>query len=439
MNILLIGNGLDLAHGLPTKYDDFIFFIEYIEQKYLLFKHGQGKLGPALPKSDNNKSREILTNLIENDINEIFDNEQLDEFYNKIDDFFKNNLWFKYFLYISKNNEKIGTNWIDFESEISNVIEFFEINRIKSDQKVIIPLLGNKKTTFLYNETINKRNRINKELKSMNDHIGFIDVLEKDLEEFCRFLQMYLGCFVSRLKFDKLDFINRISIDRVISFNYTDTYKRYRKNIPQKNYNFIHGEASFKSEDWFEQKSSIVLGANETLNDEQTNTNVSFIKFKKYYQRIQKRTDNEYIKWLERIAEQHENYAQNKKDYKKIKRAIRYFKNENDSVVKRFISKNLKLKRYRKYFHNLYIIGHSLDVTDADVLRTLIVNDNVKTTIYYHNEQSYHEKLSNLIKIIGKDEVIKRTSGKYQTIFFEDQNNPKIQKNKIIKSKGSTL
>ena len=26
MNILVIGNGFDLAHGLPTKYTDFLFF-----------------------------------------------------------------------------------------------------------------------------------------------------------------------------------------------------------------------------------------------------------------------------------------------------------------------------------------------------------------------------------------------------------------------------
>lgn len=30
MNILLIGNGFDLAHGLPTTYNDFLTFLEYI-------------------------------------------------------------------------------------------------------------------------------------------------------------------------------------------------------------------------------------------------------------------------------------------------------------------------------------------------------------------------------------------------------------------------
>lgn len=28
MNILIIGNGFDLAHGLPTKYGDFLIFVK---------------------------------------------------------------------------------------------------------------------------------------------------------------------------------------------------------------------------------------------------------------------------------------------------------------------------------------------------------------------------------------------------------------------------
>ena len=34
MNILVIGNGFDIAHGLPTQYKDFLNFI----RKYYLFK-----------------------------------------------------------------------------------------------------------------------------------------------------------------------------------------------------------------------------------------------------------------------------------------------------------------------------------------------------------------------------------------------------------------
>lgn len=32
MNILVIGNGFDLAHGLPTKYTDFLFFCSAVKK-----------------------------------------------------------------------------------------------------------------------------------------------------------------------------------------------------------------------------------------------------------------------------------------------------------------------------------------------------------------------------------------------------------------------
>ena len=32
MNILVLGNGFDLAHGLPTKYADFLEFIKAFQQ-----------------------------------------------------------------------------------------------------------------------------------------------------------------------------------------------------------------------------------------------------------------------------------------------------------------------------------------------------------------------------------------------------------------------
>ena len=34
MNILVVGNGFDLAHGLPTKYSDFLDFITLYITKY---------------------------------------------------------------------------------------------------------------------------------------------------------------------------------------------------------------------------------------------------------------------------------------------------------------------------------------------------------------------------------------------------------------------
>lgn len=82
--------------------------------------------------------------------------------------------------------------------------------------------------------------------------------------------------------------------------------------------------------------------------------------------------------------------------------------------------------------HELYIFGHSLDVTDKDILRDLILNDNVNTTIYYHKtydksgkddngRNDLGSKIANLIKVIGQDELIRRTGGSTKTIEFKLQ------------------
>ena len=80
-------------------------------------------------------------------------------------------------------------------------------------------------------------------------------------------------------------------------------------------------------------------------------------------------------------------------------------------------------KEYEKKHpkHNLYIFGHSLDVTDKDILRLLILNDNVKTTIFYPDKKELGKKIANLVKVIGQDELIRRTGGRTKTIEFKLQ------------------
>ena len=75
---------------------------------------------------------------------------------------------------------------------------------------------------------------------------------------------------------------------------------------------------------------------------------------------------------------------------------------------------------------NLYIFGHSLDITDGDILRALICNDNVNTKIFYYREKKDDKRtleklISNLVRVIGQDELIKRTGGEFKTIEFIPQ------------------
>ena len=91
---------------------------------------------------------------------------------------------------------------------------------------------------------------------------------------------------------------------------------------------------------------------------------------------------------------------------------------ESKAEIRKCISKG-KLENPK--IHKLYIFGHSLDVTDKDILRDLILNDNVYTTIFYHNKDVMGQQIANLVKVIGQDELIRRTGGSTKTIEFKQQ------------------
>ena len=100
MNILVIGNGFDLAHGLPTSYKDFLVFIERYKEYY-------------------DKSRIIYD-------------------FTNITMYFRNlkERWIHHFLKLKDENMlESKQTWIDFESEISKVIQTLDIvkRRLKND------------------------------------------------------------------------------------------------------------------------------------------------------------------------------------------------------------------------------------------------------------------------------------------------------------------
>ena len=72
---------------------------------------------------------------------------------------------------------------------------------------------------------------------------------------------------------------------------------------------------------------------------------------------------------------------------------------------------------------NIYFFGHSLDKTDGDVLRKMILQEYNTTTIFYHSREVLRKQIANLIAVIGEDELIKRTDKSTQTIFFESIEN----------------
>ena len=62
-----------------------------------------------------------------------------------------------------------------------------------------------------------------------------------------------------------------------------------------------------------------------------------------------------------------------------------------------------------------------MDVTDKDVIRDLILNDNVRTTLFYLNKKVLGQQITNLVKVIGQDELIERTDSNTKMIEFKPQ------------------
>lgn len=391
MNILLIGNGFDLAHGLPTKYKDFLAFCEGI----LEFYH-----------QPEDKMKGFISHFIKGSYEEHYKYERkyIDELFNSIN----NNIWFSYFL--SKKYSS-GENWIDFETEISKVIQAFDELKImiikeepwenvqKNNQAIILNIMQKAKkgdgTGFSLKSAIG-------DIKKFE---SFILLLENNMNMLIRALEIYLSVIINKIEIKKsVSNIKDILPDCVLSFNYTNTYSLIYGEANEISYDFIHGQANSENN---LQTNNMVLGIDEYLTDDRKNCEVSFIRFKKYFQRIYKMTGCKYKQWIDEIRDSSKRSEQKWREYY-----------PTQIPLKRFVT-----------VHNLYIFGHSLDISDRDILKELILNDNVYTKIFYRKQydesgsddngrKDLASKITNLVKIIGQDELIRRTGGDTQTIEF---------------------
>lgn len=383
MKILMIGNGFDLEHELPTKYTQFLEFVTSFKYAY------SGENG--VPKR--------LNNIKDNYLKMIFENPECEDRVVALYAFTENNVWINYFGKVYRKYLENKQNWVDFESEISSVIQAMD---------GLIKYYENIETGESKNESLEKyfKNRLSNiinqsEWKAENIK-AYIPKLLCDLNKLIGALEVYIWDYVGneKLKYYNPD-IEKIQPNKVFSFNYSDTYRKlYAYNRKEIEYSFAHGVATnnihfftgktHASKEEIEnciqqntESNNMVLGIDEYLSEDRRSDEIEFIAFKKYYQRIYKKAGNEYKKWLQQIDE--------------------------------------NVKAGRKEENTLYIFGHSLDVTDGDVLREFINHENLKTVIFYRNKEQLGQQIANLVKILKSDTVIKKVYGNNPTIIFQQQ------------------
>ena len=120
MNILLIGNGFDLAHGLPTKYTDFLEFVKMIK---IIKEKNIFNSGFDISVAGCNVKNEKLHQNIRLTILKKANNNKLEVDSKELIDCISHNIWIEYFL---QCDSFLKQNWIDFESEICRIIKIVD-------------------------------------------------------------------------------------------------------------------------------------------------------------------------------------------------------------------------------------------------------------------------------------------------------------------------
>ena len=384
MNILIIGNGFDLAHGLPTKYEHFLKYVD-------AFKRLKDTCKQESIKADWETANEEDKNFILH-----FSNlyEQKTKIFEEIETLILNNVWIDYFWEIYRNRGVAGKDgWIDFESEISKIIQTLDKARFTIFEEINQGHKRGKMTQQQLNilSPIFGKPGISRDSIEFDENaIGYRKTrFLTDLNRLTRCLEIYLTNYVEEIVPDvRLPDVDKLDIQFVLSFNYTHTYERFYNIDKSKkiHYDYIHGETRADSNI---DNCNLILGIDEYLEGNAKDKDNEFIQFKKFYQRIYKKTGCKYVDWINSIAQLPSGYGKS-----------------------------------RGAIHNVYIIGHSLDITDKDILSSLINMKNTKTTIFYHSQAALGNQINNLVKVLGEDNLIAKVHGENAGIVFQKQQEP---------------
>ena len=405
VTILVIGNGFDLSLKLPTSYGDFLKFADYMR-----YYSSEGHTYDV----EKNRSFQVdkrIGQLIDQYSGKVADN--LSSRRAEIGEACQNNFWIEYFIKKQTELNSKGRNrWVDFETEITRIIAVLENDLLNSEE-------GYEGELNTYNnEEIDEFFDEHEEIR----HDTFSDIHDRlltDLNKLTWLLGFYLCLFVENIKDVAPDpivsmvpnvikeIVERAEDLRVINFNYTHSIANYLRSIGKPvEIDYIHGYA-----DAFVPvgTGNMILGASLDGGDK---TSVDFIDFRKYFQRILKGTDHKYMDWVEEI---------NRRALKQAEVAKRNQKLVDDSGGEK--ANILELARNDKSGHfytrmpepnHVYFFGHSMDETDGDVIKRLVLAENTATTVYCyaeseHDHKDMAQKIKNMQKIIGRDELIRRT------------------------------
>lgn len=398
-HLVVLGNGFDIDCGLPTQYGDFLDFISLLRdlEGVADLSLRVGSIDAWCSESGKNRVREGLRGLLK------------DAFCTSADALMEwrvltgKNPWIDYFTHVrSRRMATIGENWVDFESEIAEVVAELESSmlhepgapltfedsvRFVQDRRYdklmdMLLVLGQRYGLVFDREIDHNARRYDASYadvkKRLCDGLNCVRLaLQKYLRDFVEKASPHVTSGAKRLCDELVGATHRY----VVSFNYTHTFERvFSKRHPAERgsvrYCYLHGEVLGPS-----SECNMVLGINEYRTGKKASEHLEFIEFRKFFQRIYHANDTKYLLWAK----------------------------EFEGRAKR--GEELRMSIY----------GHSLAVTDKDVLSRLILCAGMKTTSYYHSREALAQQIANAVALIGADEVIARTGDDAKSLEFKRQ------------------
>ena len=120
--------------------------------------------------------------------------------------------------------------------------------------------------------------------------------------------------------------------------------------------------------------------------------------FKKFVQRLRKHNDVSYASWAREIEK----------------------RGKDTSLVKlTLVDEDTLLAGESTSTENntdIYIYGHSLDITDKDILQRFMISKYTNVHVFARNKEAEEKLIANLIRIMGEDTIIKKSTTNPQMI-----------------------
>jgi hypothetical protein len=374
--LIILGNGFDLAHGLPTSYKDFIddywkgITSSRHEDDFVSFENfGQDF---SFDQVGNLKG---LANFIMQDDDKIkFSDAEIYREYgnNSSGKYPRNHILIYKNVFFKLINQKSIQNWVDIENEYYQQLKV--IVKLKPENSLVdtdeFEISRKEKIFRLNNEFELVKNLLEK-------YLGKIDKIQRTNHSILKHFELikiyeekYFSEFSKNDRRELEDFQNKYNLEReegkyittyCLNFNYTQTIDAYIDVTLQK------GE--YRNYGKFEN-----LQIHGNLNDKNNRINFGFgDEMDDEYKGIEDLNDNEYLK----------NF-----------KSFQYLQNSNYKKLLDFIDSE-------KF--QVFIMGHSCGLSDRTLLNTIFEHNNCRSIkVFYHQRENGTDNYTEIIQNISR-------------------------------------